>query len=145
MKVLIKFLSEKAVLPEYKTHGSSGFDVSACIEHPIEILPQSIALIPTGLSLQLPEGFEAQVRSRSGLSLKNGIFVLNAPGTIDNDYRGELCIILANFSTEAFVVEHGMRIAQVVIAQYFQFELEKSNLLNETKRGNGGFGSTGLK
>ena len=145
MKVLIKFLSEKAVLPEYKTHGSSGFDVSACIEQPIEILPKSIALIPTGLSLQLPEGFEAQVRSRSGLSLKNGIFVLNAPGTIDNDYRGELCVILANFSTEAFVVEHGIRIAQVVIAQYFQFELEKSNLLNETKRGNGGFGSTGLK
>jgi dUTP pyrophosphatase len=145
MKVLIKFLSEKAVLPEYKTPGSSGFDVSACIEQQIEILPQSTALIPTGLSLQLPDGFEAQVRSRSGLSLKNGIFVLNSPGTIDNDYRGELCVILANFSKDAFVVEHGMRIAQVVIAQYFQFELEKSNLLNETKRGNGGFGSTGLK
>jgi len=145
MKVLIKFLSEKAVLPEYKTPGSSGFDVSACIERPIQILPQSTALIPTGLSLQLPDGFEAQVRSRSGLSLKNGIFVLNSPGTIDNDYRGELCVILANFSKDAFVVEHGMRIAQVVIAQYFQFELEKSNLLNETKRGNGGFGSTGLK
>ncbi len=145
MKVLIKSLSRNAVIPQYKTIGSSGFDVSACIEKDVTIEPQSFALVPTGLALQLPDGFEAQVRSRSGLALKNGIFVLNSPGTIDNDYRGELSVILANFSKDLFVVEHGMRIAQVVIAQYKQFEIEAVEQLNETIRGTGGFGSTGLK
>ncbi len=145
MKVLIKKLSENATIPEYKTVGSSGFDVSACIDANITLAPQSITMVKTGLSLELPEGFEAQVRSRSGLALKNGVFVLNSPGTVDNDYRGELCVILANFSSQPFTVENGMRIAQVVIAKYAQFPIEIVEILTETQRGSGGFGSTGLK
>lgn len=142
--LLIKKLSEKAIIPEYKTFGSSGFDISACIDSDVIIQPQAIALIKTGLSIQLPEGFEAQVRSRSGLSLK-GIFVINSPGTIDNDYRGEICVILANFSENSFKVEYGMRIAQVVIAKYEQFAIKNIDTLDKTQRGSGGFGSTGLK
>jgi dUTP pyrophosphatase len=145
MKVLIRKLSEKSIIPEYKTLGSSGFDISACLDEDIILAPQSVAMVKTGLSLELPEGFEAQVRSRSGLALKNGVFVLNSPGTIDNDYRGELCVILANFSTEPFIIEHGMRIAQVIIAKYEQFPIEIVENLTETQRGTGGFGSTGLK
>lgn len=145
MKVLIKKLSENATIPEYKTAGSSGFDVSACIDANITLAPQSVTMVKTGLSLELPEGFEAQVRSRSGLALKNGVFVLNSPGTVDNDYRGELCVILANFSSQPFTVENGMRIAQVVIAKYAQFPIEIVEILTETQRGSGGFGSTGLK
>ena len=145
MKVLIKKLCENATIPEYKTLGSSGFDISACIEENIILAPQSVTMVKTGLSLELPEGFEAQVRSRSGLALKNGVFVLNSPGTIDNDYRGEICVILANFSTEPFAIEHGMRIAQVIIAKYEQFRLEFVQELTETQRGSGGFGSTGLR
>jgi dUTP pyrophosphatase len=145
MKIFIKLLSQNATIPQYKTLGSSGFDISACIENDIKIEPQSFVLVPTGLALQMPDGFEAQVRSRSGLALKNGIFVLNSPGTIDNDYRGELSVVLANFSNVLFTVEHGMRIAQVVIAQYKQFEIATVEQLNDTSRGSGGFGSTGLK
>ena len=145
MKIFIKLLSQNATIPQYKTLGSSGFDISACIENDIKIEPQSFVLVPTGLALQMPDGFEAQVRSRSGLALKNGIFVLNSPGTIDNDYRGELSVVLANFSNVLFTVEHGMRIAQVVIAQYKQFEIATVEQLNDTSSGSGGFGSTGLK
>ena len=145
MKIFIKLLSQNATIPQYKTLGSSGFDISACIENDIKIEPQSFVLVPTGLALQMPDGFEAQVRSRSGLALKNGIFVLNSPGTIDNDYRGELSVVLANFSNVLFTVEHGMRIAQVVIAQYKQFEIATVEQLNDTSRGSGGFCSTGLK
>ena len=144
MKILIKKLSEKATIPEYKTLGSSGFDISACLDENIILAPQAVTMVKTGLSLELPEGFEAQVRSRSGLALKNGVFVLNSPGTIDNDYRGELCVILANFSSEPFTIEDGMRIAQVIIARYEQFPLEIVQELTETQRGSGGFGSTGL-
>ena len=145
MKVLIKKLSEKAIIPEYKTLGSSGFDISACLDENTILAPQSVMMVKTGLSIELPQGFEAQVRSRSGLALKNCVFVLNSPGTIDNDYRGELCVILANFSTEPFTIEHGMRIAQVIIAKYEQFTLEIVEHLTETQRGTGGFGSTGLR
>jgi dUTP pyrophosphatase len=145
MKVLIKKLCEKATIPEYKTSGSSGFDISACLDENIILAPKSVTMVKTGLSLELPEGFEAQVRSRSGLALKNGVFVLNSPGTIDNDYRGELCVILANFSSEPFTIEHGMRIAQVIVARYQQFPLEIVQELTETQRGSGGFGSTGLR
>ena len=145
MKILVKKLLQNASIPEYKTSGSSGFDISACIDANILLNPQSIALVKTGLSLELPEGYEAQVRSRSGLALKNSIFVLNSPGTIDNDYRGELCVILANFGSEPFTIEHGMRIAQVVIAKYEQFEIVTVEALTETVRGSGGFGSTGVK
>lgn len=145
MKILIKRLNAKAIMPEYKTHGSSGFDISSCVEDNVIIQPKSWALVSTGLSLELPSGFEAQVRSRSGLALKNGVFVLNSPGTIDNDYRGEISVVLANFSDVPFVVEYGMRIAQVVIAQYTQFQIEETTELTETVRGSGGFGSTGVK
>ncbi|MFT4967172.1 MAG: dUTP pyrophosphatase [Candidatus Deianiraeaceae bacterium] len=145
MKVLFQRLSKTAKIPEYKTVGSSGMDLSADISEPVTIKPQSIGLIKTGLAIQLPQGFEAQVRSRSGLALKNGIFVLNSPGTIDNDYRGEISIILANFSQQPFTIEHGMRIAQLVIAQYQQFDVSEVNSLDETSRGDGGFGSTGVK
>ena len=145
MKVLIKKLCENATIPEYKTLGSSGFDISACLNEIVILAPQAVTIVKTGLSLELPEGFEAQVRSRSGLALKNGVFVLNSPGTIDNDYRGEICVILANFSTEPFAIEHGMRIAQVIITKYEQFPLEFVQELTETQRGSGGFGSTGLK
>ncbi len=145
MKILVKKLLQNASIPEYKTSGSSGFDISSCIDANILLNPQSIALVKTGLSLELPEGYEAQVRSRSGLALKNSIFVLNSPGTIDNDYRGELCVILANFGSEPFTIEHGMRIAQVVIAKYEQFEIVTVEALTETVRGSGGFGSTGVK
>lgn len=145
MKVLIRKLSEKSIIPEYKTLGSSGFDISACLDENIILAPHSVTMVKTGISLELPKGFEAQVRSRSGLALKNGVFVLNSPGTIDNDYRGELCVILANFSTEPFIIEHGMRIAQVIIAKYEQFPIEIVENLTETQRGTGGFGSTGLK
>ncbi len=145
MKVLFQRLSKTAKIPEYKTVGSSGMDLSADISEPVTIKPQSIGLIKTGLAIQLPQGFEAQVRSRSGLALKNGIFVLNSPGTIDNDYRGEISIILANFSQQPFTIEHGMRIAQLVIAQYQQFDVCEANSLDETIRGDGGFGSTGVK
>ena len=145
MKVLVKKLCEKANIPEYKTSGSSAFDISACLDENIILAPKSVTMVKTGLSLELPEGFEAQVRSRSGLALKNGVFVLNSPGTIDNDYRGELCVILANFSSEPFTIEHGMRIAQVIVAKYEQFPLEIVQELTETQRGSGGFGSTGLK
>lgn len=145
MKVLIKKLCKNATIPEYKTSGSSGFDISACLDESIILAPKSVTMVKTGLSLELPEGFEAQVRSRSGLALKNGVFVLNSPGTIDNDYRGELCVILANFSSEPFTIEHGMRIAQVIIAKYEQFPLEIVQNLTETQRSSGGFGSTGLR
>ena len=144
MKVLIKKLHENAVVPEYKSHSASGFDISACISQDVVIEPKSFALIPTGIAFELPQGFEAQVRSRSGLALKNGIFVLNSPGTIDNDYRGEIAVILANFSSVPFTVSNGMRIAQVVIAQFHQFEFEEIHSLSQTNRGTGGFGSTGL-
>jgi len=144
MKIQIKLLKQNAILPEYKSELASGFDISSCIESDVVIMPQSFALISTGIAFALPNGFEAQVRSRSGLALKNGVFVLNSPGTIDNDYRGEISVILANFSSNPFTVTHGMRIAQVVITKYHQFAFEICNELSETKRGGGGFGSTGV-
>lgn len=144
MNILIKKVRPNAIMPEYKTLGASGFDVSACIESDLAIAPKSFALVPTGLAIEMPLGFEAQVRSRSGLALKNGIFVLNSPGTIDNDYRGEISVILANFSENSFIVTHGMRIAQVVVGQYHQFDFQVVENLSDTDRGDGGFGSTGI-
>lgn len=145
MKILIKPLHSNIKIPEYKTTGSSGFDLIANLQKPITIQPKSWGLIPTGITTQLPQGFEAQVRSRSGLALKNGVFVLNSPGTIDNDYRGEISVLLANFSEEPFTVENEMRIAQMVICKYQQFEIELAETLTQTVRGSGGFGSTGIK
>lgn len=119
-------------------------DIVAAVDEPMTIAPGEIVLVPTGLAIALPMGFECQVRSRSGLALKYGIFALNSPGTIDSDYRGEIRIILANFGREPFVVSRGDRIAQLVVARYEKIEWELVNSLPITNRGSGGFGSTGL-
>ena len=132
-------------LPSYETIASAGMDLRAHLEQPITLKPMERKLIPTGLSIELPVGYEAQIRPRSGLALKNGITLLNAPGTIDADYRGDVGIILANLSAEDFTVQPGDRIAQMVIAKYEQIQWEQVEDLSETKRGAGGFGSTGKK
>jgi len=131
-------------LPKYASSGSAGMDIYAAISEPITILPQSTALIPSGLAISLPHGFECQVRSRSGLAAKNGIFALNAPGTIDSDYRGEIKVILSNFSNQPFVINRGDRIAQIVIARYESIRWNEVDNLDRTERGSGGFGSTGF-
>ena len=132
-------------LPTYATDQSAGMDLSAALEEPFVLEPGDRALIPTGLSIALPAGFEAQVRPRSGLALKHGVTVLNSPGTIDADYRGEVKVILANLGNEAFAIERGMRIAQMVIARHAMVEWNKVEDLDETERGAGGFGSTGTQ
>lgn len=137
--------AEGLQLPAYATEHAAGMDLCAAVANDIVIEPGKRALVPTGLSIALPEGYEAQVRPRSGLALKNGITVLNSPGTIDADYRGEVQVILANLGTEAFTITRGMRIAQMVVASYARVEWQQVTELNETARGAGGFGSTGLK
>ena len=132
-------------LPSYETIASAGMDLRANINEPITLQPMQRALIPTGLFMELPIGFEAQVRPRSGLALKKGITCLNSPGTVDADYRGEVGVILANLSTEPFVVENGERIAQMVIAKHERAEWIEVEELSTTERGAGGFGSTGVK
>ncbi|MDD2840630.1 MAG: dUTP diphosphatase [Rickettsiales bacterium] len=145
MKVEIKRLEgNDLVLPSYETHKSAGMDLRACITENVVIKPSERKLIKTGISIALPENYEAQVRPRSGLALKNGITVLNTPGTIDADYRGEIGVILINLSDIDFTVERGMRIAQMVISPMVQAELIEVTELDETKRGTGGFGSTGV-
>ena len=132
-------------LPQYATELSAGVDLRANIEAPVELRPMERRLIPTGLFMALPPGFEAQVRPRSGLAIKHGITVLNTPGTIDADYRGEVCVILINLSNEPFVIADGERIAQMVIARHEQAEWEPVEVLSETERGAGGFGHSGTK
>lgn len=132
-------------LPQYATAQSAGMDLRANIDEPIVLKPLERRLIPTGLHIALPEGFEAQVRPRSGLALKKGITVLNTPGTIDADYRGEIGVVLINLSQEDFVVEDGERIAQMIIARHEQGELIPVEVLDETERGEGGYGHTGVK
>ena len=132
-------------LPSYETIASAGMDLRANLTQPIVIEPMDRALIPTGLFMELPIGYEAQVRPRSGLALKKGITCLNSPGTIDADYRGEVGVILANLSKETFVVENGERIAQMVIAKHERAEWVEAEELSTTERGAGGFGSTGVK
>lgn len=132
-------------LPEYATPQSAGVDLRANIDEPVELKPLSRALIPTGLHIALPEGYEAQIRPRSGLAIKKGITCLNTPGTIDADYRGDVGVILINLSTETFIVNPGERIAQMVINKFEQAEFELVEELNETERGEGGFGHTGVK
>lgn len=131
-------------LPTYATELSAGMDLRANLTEPIVLKPLQRCLIPTGLFIALPEGYEAQVRPRSGLALKRGITVLNSPGTIDADYRGEVCVILVNLSAEEFVIEDGERIAQMVVARHEQVEWETVEMLSETERGAGGFGHTGV-
>ena len=144
MKVKIINQSKHA-LPAYETIASAGLDVRANIDSPIELKPLGRALIKTGLFLEIPVGFECQVRPRSGLALKKGISVLNSPGTVDADYRGEVGVILINLSEETFVVEDGERIAQIVFAEVSQAEWIEVDELSTTDRGAGGFGSTGVK
>lgn len=133
----------KHLLPKYATSLSAGMDLRANLESPIVLKPLQRCLVPTGIYMALPEGYEAQVRPRSGLAIKKGISVLNSPGTIDADYRGEVCVILVNLSTEDFVIEDGERIAQMVIARHEQAEWHEVYVLDETERGAGGFGHTG--
>ena len=144
-EILIKRLSDKVVLPKYETEGSSGLDLAAHINESIEIKPGSTAIIPTGLVVSIPKNFEIQIRPRSGLAAKNNISVLNTPGTIDADYRGELKVILINLSAKNFLVENGARIAQMVLCPVVKANLKEVKTLEDTKRGSGGFGSTGTK
>lgn len=130
-------------LPQYATSLSAGLDLRANLEAPITLQPMERRLVPTGLRIALPEGYEAQVRPRSGLALKHGITLLNTPGTIDADYRGEIGVIMVNLSTEPFTIADGERIAQLVIARYEQAEWLETDALDETERGEGGFGHTG--
>ena len=144
MKVKVINKSENS-LPQYATPLSAGMDVRAANEQPIKIDPLQRAIVPTGLFLEIPAGYEVQVRPRSGLAAKKGITVLNAPGTIDADYRGEVCVILVNLSSEPFGVEKGERIAQLVLARHESIEWDECRSLSESERGDGGFGSTGVK
>ena len=132
-------------LPSYSTPLSAGMDIRANLEEPITLQPGERRLIPTGIFIALPEGYEAQIRPRSGLALKHGITVLNSPGTIDADYRGEVGIILINHSDKAFVIEDGEHVGQMVVAQYSRVEWNETDSLDETERGAGGFGHTGVK
>lgn len=132
-------------LPEYETIASAGMDLRANLDEPIILLPLGRAIVKTGLFVELPIGYEAQVRPRSGLAAKKGITVLNSPGTIDADYRGEIGVILVNLSNEPFTIENGERIAQLVIAKHERAEWQEVETLTETSRGEGGFGSTGVK
>ena len=143
VKVLVKKLDPKVQLPSYKTKGSSGMDLMAFIKDPIKISPNTSALIPTGISVAIPIDVEIQIRPRSGLAAKSSISVLNTPGTIDSDYRGELKIILFNHSKEEFVVRNNDRIAQMVLMPVLKIDFEEVDNLPDTLRGSGGFGSTG--
>ncbi|WP_300791284.1 dUTP diphosphatase [uncultured Bacteroides sp.] len=142
----IKIINKsKHPLPQYATPLSAGLDLRANLDTPITLQPLQRCLVPTGLFMALPAGYEAQVRPRSGLAIKKGITVLNSPGTIDADYRGEICIILANLSAEPFIIEDGERIAQMVIARHEQAEWEETDSLDDTERGTGGFGHSGRR
>ena len=143
VKVLIKKLDPAVKLPEYKTSGASGLDLTAFIKKPIDLEPKTSVLIPTGLSVAFPEDYEIQIRPRSGLAAKNNISVLNTPGTIDSDYRGEIKVIIYNHGNENFSINNGDRIAQMILAPVVKMELEEKNDLPKSIRGKGGFGSTG--
>ena len=142
-EILIKRLSKNIPLPKYETSGSSGMDLAANLEKSVKIEPGKVSVIPTGISLSIPQNFEIQIRPRSGLAAKNQISVLNTPGTIDSDYRGEIKVILINLGNRTFVVEKGARIAQMVLCPVVKAELREVDSLETTKRGSGGFGSTG--
>ena len=145
IEILIKRFSKDVSLPKYKTDGSSGMDLTANIDSSIDLEPGKTAIIPTGISVAIPKDFEIQIRPRSGLAAKSQISVLNTPGTIDSDYRGEIKIILINLGSKVFTVNKGERIAQMVLCPLVKAKLKEVNNLDETKRGTGGFGSTGLK
>ncbi len=142
-KILIKKLNENAIIPKYETQGASGLDLKACLEKKIIIKPGEKYLVPTGIALSIPKRYEVQIRPRSGLAFKNSITVLNTPGTIDADYRGEVKVLLINLGKVLFEVTHGLRIAQMVPCPIIKIDLEEVRDLDETIRGEGGFGSTG--
>ncbi len=142
-KVLIKKLNPAVELPAYKTDGASGMDLMALLEEPINIKPNSSCMIPTGLAVAFSSNFEIQIRPRSGLAAKNGISVLNAPGTIDSDYRGEIKVILFNHGNKDFLINNKDRIAQMILTPVIKMDLQEADELPETVRGEGGFGSTG--
>jgi len=146
MKIILKRLphGRDLALPHYATSGSAGLDLIAAVEEEIELLPGQRAAIPCGIAIELPHGYEAQVRPRSGLALNQGVTVLNAPGTIDSDYRGEVKAILINHGAEPYLVKRGAKIAQMVIARHEQAEIVESQALSDSARGAGGFGSTGM-
>ncbi len=144
--MIVKIINQSTNdLPQYETIGSAGMDLRANLSEPITLQSLERKLIPTGLFIELPIGYEAQIRPRSGLAYKKGLTLANTPGTIDSDYRGELQIIVINLSPESQTIEHGERIAQMVIAKYEQVTLEAVQVLSDTKRGTGGFGSTGVQ
>jgi len=144
-EILIKKLSKNVNLPKYETEGSSGMDLAANIDSPVQIEPGKTKIIPTGISVSVPENFEIQIRPRSGLAAKNQISVLNTPGTIDSDYRGEIKIILINLGRDVFTVENGARIAQMVLCPIAKAQIKEVKNLKKTHRDIGGFGSTGTK
>tara|TARA_B100000963_G_scaffold352829_1_gene366612 strand:+ start:283 stop:723 length:441 start_codon:yes stop_codon:yes gene_type:complete len=144
-EILIKKLSKNVNLPKYETEGSSGMDLAANIDSPVQIEPGKTKIIPTGISVSVPENFEIQIRPRSGLAAKNQISVLNTPGTIDSDYRGEIKIILINLGKDVFTVENGARIAQMVLCPIAKAQIKEVKNLKKTHRDIGGFGSTGTK
>jgi len=146
MKIVLKRLphGRDLALPHYATHGAAGLDLIAAVEEEIVLLPGQRAAIPCGIAIELPHGYEAQVRPRSGLALNQGVTVLNAPGTIDSDYRGEVKAILINHGAEPFLIKRGAKIAQMVIARHEQAEIVESDALSDSARGAGGFGSTGM-
>lgn len=146
MKIILKRLphGRDLALPHYATHGAAGLDLIAAVDEEIELLPGRRAAIPCGIAIELPHGYEAQVRPRSGLALNQGVTVLNAPGTIDSDYRGEVKAILINHGAEPFLIKRGTKIAQMVIARHEQAEIIESDALSDSARGAGGFGSTGM-
>ena len=143
VKVLIKKLDPTVQLPEYKTSGASGMDLVAFLKSPINIKPKKSFLIPTGLSVAFSEDYEIQIRPRSGIAAKNNLTVLNTPGTIDSDYRGEIKVIIYNHGNKDFIINNGDRIAQMILSPVIKMKLEETNDLPETIRGEGGFGSTG--
>jgi len=143
VKVLIKRLDKAVKLPEYKSDGASGIDLMAFVKDSIKVKPQTSTLIPTGISLAFSNNYEIQIRPRSGLALRNNISVLNTPGTVDSDYRGEIKVIIYNHGNEDFVINNGDRIAQMVLSPVIKINFEETNNLPDTVRGQGGFGSTG--
>ena len=144
-EILIKRLSDNVSFPKYETEGSSGMDLAANINENIEVEPGATVIVPTGISVSIPKNFEIQIRPRSGLAAKSKISVLNTPGTIDSDYRGELKVILINLGNKNFIIENGARIAQMVLCPVVKAKLKEVKILEGTKRGSGGFGSTGTK
>ena len=144
MNVKVKKLNDRAELPKYQTEQSAAFDIQACIDEPKVLQPLERAMIPTGLAFEIPDGYEMQIRARSGLSSKHGITMINGVGTIDADYRGELSILVVNLGQEAFTIEPNMRIAQGLVSKVDQVQWEEVDVLGETARGGGGFGSTGF-